>query len=840
MASETPMQKQYNELKQQYKDTVLLFRVGDFYEAFHDDAVLISKVLGITLTGKGKGEERYPMAGIPYHALPNYLPKLVQANVKVAIADQTEEAVPGKLVERKVTQVITSGTIIDEKSLDSSKNNFIASIYLENSKDSIKYYLAFVDLTVGTLRSFETTNINILKNEINKISPSELICLDRQSSGVREIFEGNITELNETYFNQIQNTQLLYSQLEVKSLRGFGIEDENTEIVALGSLVKYLIDCQKKELSHIKTIEKYNYSDFMQLDSSTIRNLELLYPLNTDGDINATLFSILNECKTAMGKRKLRQSIVNPLTNYEILKDRIESVEFFYNNPILNDDTRVALDLVYDIERIAGRIGLQVVSPRDLLSLASSLDNTLRILHLIKTEGELPVRLRFLSNIDYKERLLEVIGIINQSISENAPVSIIDGGIFQEGYNTEVDELRNLKNNSKQILAEIQKREIANTGISSLKISYNKVFGYYIEITNIHKDKVPPAYIRKQTLSNAERFITEELKELETKILSSEEKLIKLENQLFIELRENISKYLVNILEISKNIAEVDMVSNLGFIARKNKYCKPIINGSSQSFIEIQNGRHPIVENLVDEFIPNSSTFSTDQIVHILTGPNMSGKSTYIRQVAIIALMAQIGSYVPADSYNASIIDRIFTRVGASDNLARGQSTFLVEMIETANILNNATNKSLVILDEVGRGTSTYDGVAIAWSIVDYIIKQIECLTLFATHYHELISLEKIHKKVINFNVEVSEDNKTNSIIFKHRIIEGGTNKSYGVHVAKLAGVPEEVVKEALNILNKFENSTEEKKVDKSSTSKNNGNGISRPKQIHPEQLDLL
>ncbi len=828
----TPMQSQYNKLKNEYNDAILLFRLGDFYEAFYEDAETLSKVLGITLTGRGKGEARYAMAGIPHHSLHNYLPKLVENGLKIAIADQMEDATPGKLVERSVTQVITAGTITDEKSLDSSKNNFIASIFVTCNKNNEfeHFYLSYADISTGELNLFETKNIAELKNEIIKISPAEILVQDFLKSELEKAIDVRF-ELVQNAHNHQQNLDLIKDQLNVKSLKGFGINEESDSITSIAELLNYIKNYQKKSLKHIQKINRYNYSNYMQLDESTIKNLELLFPLNSFSKDSATVFSVLNHCQTSMGTRFLRRIMLNPLINKEQLTERLDSVEFFLDNPIATDEIRELLSSILDLERIVGRIGMGSCNPKDLIALKYGLTNILKIKQQLK-EQKITKRIKKLLNILSDKAISEIIHLIEESLDDDAPAVISDGNIIKEGFNAKIDEIRDFKNNSKNILTQIQARESARTNIPSLKISFNKIFGYYIEITKTNLQKVPNDYIRKQTLANAERFITEELKQVEEKILTSEEKLMELEKIMFYEIVNKVSKYLNEILDFANAVAELDLLSNFGFIARKFTFTKPIITDENK--IEILNGRHIVVESINNKFVPNSTEFNKKSSIHILTGPNMSGKSTYIRQVALIVYLAQVGCFVPAEKLEFNLTDRIFTRVGASDNLAKGESTFMVEMSEVANILNNATKNSLIILDEVGRGTSTYDGVAIAWSIIEYIDSKLKAKTLFATHYHELTTLEKSQNSVKNFHVEVIE--KNNQIEFMYKIKEGGTDKSYGVHVAKIAGVPAEVTENANKILKNFES-------DQSIKNKSNNkpkNQLKTPKKIHPEQLTLV
>ncbi len=825
----TPMQEQYNRIKHEYGDAIVLFRLGDFYEAFDEDAVSISKILGITLTGRGKNETRRPMAGIPHHALPNYLPKLIEANLKIAIADQMEEPVAGKLVERQVTKLITPGTILDENSLDSSKNNYIASVFF----DEKNICLTYCDLSTGELKTFETNSAAAFKIELNKIAPAEVIILEKQKEKLNEMTDFFLEAVEDKNSDYKKNYELLTKQFGTSNLKGFGIENNEGIITSAGILIQYLIDCQKTELNHIKDIKIYNYSDFMHLDMETIRNLELVFPMNNSGQ-DSTLFYFLNGCETSMGKRKLRNWIINPLINKEMLEDRIESVDYFFENPIITSELKENLSNIIDLERVAGKIGVGSANPKDLYALKLSLRFVFEFFKNLKEiDTKLPTRIEHLVNqseqleVEIQKNIIE---LIEKSIKEDPPAIISEGGIINDQYNHEVDELREIRTNARSILAKMQQEEIVKTSIPSLKISYNNVFGYYIEVTRTHLDKVPDSYIRKQTLANAERFITEELKVLEEKILSAQDNLLRLESELYKNIIGEISKHLEVLLGLADLVSEIDVLSNFGYISRKYQYCKPHLVDSD--ILNIENGRHPVVERLISSFTPNSTKFDKNSKIHILTGPNMSGKSTYIRQTALIVLMAQIGCFVPADKCELSIINRIFTRVGASDNLSRGESTFMVEMNETANILNNADSKSLIILDEVGRGTSTYDGVAIAWSIIEYISKHLKSKTLFATHYHELTELENRMNSIKNYNVEVLEDN--GEIMFKHKIIEGSANKSYGVHVAMIAGVPKEVVTRANEILKNFEN------PDNNKQTKDKKNSPTTPKKIHPEQLGLI
>ncbi len=837
----TPMQEQYQKIKSEYKDYIVLFRLGDFFEAFNDDAVSISKVLGITLTGRGTGEARYPMAGIPHHALKNYLPKLVEAGLKVAIADQVEEASAGKLVDRQITKIITPGTVIDENSLDSSKNNYIAGIFISENKDTYLFNLVYADLTTGLFRAFQTKNANILKAELHKINPSEVIIKEDQRSKIEIIYKNRLEPADSSYFNESESSQILKDQFQVSNFKGFGIDEKKDLINLAGSLVKYLKETQKTNIKHLKSIKLYDYSDHMQLDQETIRNLELIFP-QSGMDFSATVYNALNTCESAMGKRKLRHWILQPLINKEIIEQRLSTVEFFYQDKMFNSDIKDKLSQMSDLERIAGRIGVSSANPKDLVALKYTLNSTLNLIASLGSRDKSSERIKYFLSLfnqsgKYFEIISLVIKLIDDSILETAPANFNEGGVIKDQYSPKVQELRNLQKNAKQILAEIQQKEIQSTGISSLKISFNQVFGYYIEVTKVHMDKVPGHYVRKQTLANAERYITEELKELESKILSAETELLKLEAEIFLNIREKISEYAKDLIEVGDILAEIDVLSNFGFISREYEYVKPQVSNGNK--LVIKDGRHLVVERIVRNFIPNNVEFSEKSTIHLLTGPNMSGKSTYIRQVALIVLIAQIGCFVPASTMEWSIVDRVFTRVGASDNLSRGESTFMVEMNETANILNNATDKSLIILDEVGRGTSTYDGVAIAWSVVEFIARNLKAKTLFATHYHELTELEGSFEFIKNYNVAVSD--KDGEITFQHQIVKGATNRSYGVHVAKLAGIPDEVINRANEILSGFENKSEsESKIKNENSVSSKTQKPKTPKKIHPEQLGLM
>lgn len=836
------MQEQYDRIRGEYPDALILFRLGDFYEVFENDAVKASQILGITLTSRGKGEGAKKMAGVPHHALKNYLPKLIEAGFKVAIADQVEEPKPGKLVERQVTKIITPGTVLDESSLDGSKHNFIASVYrLESSKQNT-YSVSYADISTGTLVGFEVATKSALLNELEKLSLSELVI----SETLYDMFERSclarrieVRPLDE-YMVSL-NYDVLTEHFGTKNLKGFGLEDREGLIVATGRLVAYAKETQKNDLAHMRGFTLLQQGSTMNLDFETVRNLELLQPL-LEQNTKYSLLGTLDQCMTPMGKRLMRLRIVRPSLDKTELERRYDFVDKFVLSPITLSNVRDSLKGISDIERITARIASGSAHAKELMALAHNLNAGKEIIR--KVQGEFSLNLAEASLLDSMGKVSES---ITKTLKDEPSVLLSEGNLIREGFDPEVDELRTLRNNISNVLKDLQHRESEQTGIPSLKVSFNKVFGYYIEVTRTHSDKVPAHFVRKQTLANAERYITDELKQLEEKILKSEESLITLERNLFLELRDSLLPSITEFLKFAKVISEIDVHTSFAFTAREFRYTRPEIVTDQE--IVIKNGRHPVVERLVSEFIPNSTNFDSDGLVHILTGPNMAGKSTYIRQVALITLMAQIGSFVPAEEMTFGIVDRIFTRVGASDNLAKGESTFMVEMQETANILNNATDKSLVILDEVGRGTSTYDGVAIAWSVVEHLLEEISCKALFATHYHELTAIPESHSAASNFNVAVKDDE--NGIVFLHKIKEGGTSKSYGVHVAGLAGVPETVVNRANEILKGFESVSAETGNDASklASKENKDDGESRntkksvpraPKKMHPEQLGLI
>jgi len=798
MAEVTPMLKQYRAIKDQHQDCILFFRLGDFYEMFGPDALEASKILNITLTARGKGTpNEVPMCGIPYHAADGYIAKLTKAGKKVAICEQlTDPALPG-IVERDVIRIITPGTTLDNNILENKRNNYLVSLV---NRDNL-WGLAFVDLTTGEFKLGEIRKLDDLINELGRIMPSEIIITPDLNENLALTTKlKNFSNLNLFYpaiFNSAPET--LLEHFKVKSLQSFGIEKSLAGIEAAGNLVNYLKDTQKTSLEHINKISLYNISDYMILDEATIRNLELLYTYQFF-EQKGSLISILDQTQTGMGGRLLRNWLLHPLINAEKIQARLDAVSEFYSNMDLREALKSELKNMSDIERLIGRLGCKRANARDLVNLKNSLLQIPQIRAIIKNCDSKLLK----DSYKYLDEHKEVVDLIQKSISEDPPLIITDGGMIADGYNAELDELRKISTSGKDWLKDLQTREIQRSGISTLKVKFNKIFGYYIEVTNSNLNQVPTDYTRKQTLVNAERFITPELKEYEQKVLGAQEKIVEIEQRLFWEIRDQVAKHFEAIQATAQILAQLDVLLNFANLALLNNYVKPEINDGGE--IIIKNGRHPVIEKMLIEesYVPNDGLFNhEDHQLILLTGPNMSGKSSYLRQTALIILLAQIGCFVPAESAKIGIVDRIFTRVGASDNLIRGQSTFMVEMQEAANILNNATSKSFIVLDELGRGTSTFDGVSIAWAIVEFIYKNIKAKTLFATHYHELIDLVEKLDKAKNYCVTVKETDT--GVIFLRKVMPGGIDRSYGIEVAKLAGLPKALTDRAYEILAELE-----------------------------------
>ncbi len=801
MAELTPMMKQYMETKAQYQDCILFYRLGDFYEMFFDDALTASRELEITLTGKNCGqEERAPMCGVPYHAVESYLNKLVSKGYKVAICEQVEDPKTAKgIVKRDVVRIVTPGTNLDTQALDETRNNYIMCIvYIAD-----RYGVSVSDITTGDYFVTEIPDSAKLMDEIYRFSPSEIICNEAfymsgmDLDGMKDRLGITIYSLDSWYFDDDVCRQKLLEHFQVTSFAGLGLADYDCGIISAGALLQYLLETQKNSLSNLTHITPYAAGKYMMLDSSTRRNLELCETLR-EKQKRGSLLWVLDKTKTAMGARTLRKYVEQPLIDKNEIEKRLDAVAELKDSAISREEIREYLSPVYDLERLITRIAYGTANPRDLTAFRSSLEMLPHIRYILEE-----MQSELLKNIhDDMDPLEDLCTLVKDAIREEPPIAMKEGNIIRDGYNEEVDKLRRAKSDGKEWLAKLENDEKEKTGIKNLRIKYNKVFGYYLEVTNSYKDMVPDYYTRKQTLANAERYITPELKELEDMILGAEDKLYALEYEIYSQVRDTIAGEVERIQKTAKAVAALDAFASLAVVAERNNYTRPKIN--EKGIIDIKDGRHPVVERMIpnDMFIAND-TYLDDKKhrISIITGPNMAGKSTYMRQTALIALMAQIGSFVPAKSANIGLSDRIFTRVGASDDLASGQSTFMVEMTEVANILRNATSKSLLILDEIGRGTSTFDGLSIAWAVVEYISdsRLLGAKTLFATHYHELTELEGKISNVNNYCIAVKE--KGDDIVFLRKIVKGGADKSYGIQVAKLAGVPDLVIERAKEIV---------------------------------------
>lgn len=797
----TPLMQQYVQIKEQYKDCILFYRLGDFYEMFFEDAHVCSKELEITLTGKNVGqEERAPMCGIPYHAVDSYLSKLVSRGYRVAICEQVEDPKLAKgLVKREVIRIVTPGTNLNTQVLDETKNNYLmAVVYTTNA-----YGISIVDITTGDYYVTEVDNDRKLTDEIYKWSPSEIICNDSffvSGIDIEALKASNnlvFTPLEPWYFDDDMCIRALKEHFNVSTLDGLGLKDYTIGTIAAGCIMQFLQETQKNSLPHITKITPYTYDKFMLLDSSTVRNLELIETMR-EKQKRGSLLWVLDKTKTAMGARLLRSYIEQPLIDLNMINDRLDAVLALKDNMISREEIREYLNPVYDLERLMSKISYKSANPRDLIAFGSSLSMLPQIKFLMQSfEGTLLKEI-----YEELDTLEDIAKLIDEAIVEEPPINVREGGMIKTGYNEEVDRLRKAKTEGKDWLMDLETKEREATGIKNLKIKYNRVFGYYLEVTNSYQNLVPETWIRKQTLANAERYTTKELKDLEDIILGAEDKLFTLEYDLFSEVRDKIALEVRRIQATAKAIAKLDVYTSLAVVAEQNNYVKPDMNCNGT--ISIKNGRHPVVERMIshDMFVANDTLLDNkNNRVSIITGPNMAGKSTYMRQTALIVLMAQIGSFIPADSAQIGIVDRIFTRVGASDDLASGQSTFMVEMTEVANILRNATKDSLLILDEIGRGTSTFDGLSIAWAVVEHICNTsvLGAKTLFATHYHELTELEGRLEGVTNYCIAVKEQGE--DIVFLRKIVKGGADKSYGIQVAKLAGVPQSVLKRASEIV---------------------------------------
>ena len=836
MAELTPMMQQYVETKKEYQDCILFYRLGDFYEMFYEDALTASRELEITLTGKSCGqEEKAPMCGVPYHAVDSYLNKLVSKGYKVAICEQVENPRETRgIVKREVIRIVTPGTNLNIQSLDDSRNNYLICISYFPGRIGV----SVADVTTGDYYLTEVEDMRKLQDEINKYAPSEIICNEAfLVSGfdleiIKNQLDVTVYSLGSHYFDEEVCRKRLLSHFHMTSLSGLGISDFPVGIIAAGALLQYLYETQKTSLEHFTHLYPYLTSKYMLLDSSTRRNLELTETLR-EKHKKGSLLGVLDRTKTAMGGRLLRKFIEQPLIDKAAIEERLDAVENLCRNSILRDELREYLSPVYDLERLLGKVSYRTANPRDLIALRTSL-SILPSIKLILQDAEAEKLIELRERLD---DLSDLFKLIDSSIIEDPPVAIREGGIIKEGFHESVDELRKAKTEGKNWLAKLEREDRERTGIKNLRIRYNKVFGYYFEVTNSYQDLVPEDYIRKQTLANAERYTTPKLKELEDTILNAEDKLYSLEYDIFCEVRDKIASQIERIQQTAKAVASLDVFAALSYVAEQNHYVRPSLN--EKGLINIRAGRHPVVEQMLRQemFIANDTYLdSKKHCIAVITGPNMAGKSTYMRQTALIVLMAQIGSFVPVEKADIGIVDRIFTRVGASDDLASGQSTFMVEMNEVANILRNATPDSLLVLDEIGRGTSTFDGLSIAWAVIEHISnrKLLGAKTLFATHYHELTELEGKMDNVNNYCIAVKE--KGDDIVFLRKIIKGGADKSYGIQVARLAGVPELVIDRAGEIVKQLSDNDITDKVQQIAI---NNSTQDKKKPVRYDEVDL-
>lgn len=836
MAELTPMMQKYLETKEEYKDCILFYRLGDFYEMFFEDALTASKELEITLTGKSCGlEERAPMCGVPFHAAESYITRLVAKGYKVAICEQVEDPKQAKgLVKREVTKIVTPGTNLSAQALEESRNNYLISIayFAENIGISI------ADATTGDYYVTEVSDLKKLQDEINKYDPTEIICNEAffvsgfPIEDLRTRLHITINALSAHIFDEESCRKILHRHFKVNSLIGLGIEDFAAGMIAAGALLQYLYDTQKTSLTHFTHITPYIPSKYMLLDSSSRRNLELTETLR-EKQKKGSLLGVLDKTKTAMGGRMLRSFIEQPLIDLEEITERLDFVEELNGKATNRDEMREYLNAIYDLERLMGRISFKTANPRDLLAFKNSLEYLPAMKESLK-DFESCLSEKIQEDLD---SLQDIYTLISMSIVDEPPISIREGNMIRDGFSEEIDTLKKAKTEGKNWLAQLEETDRERTGIKNLKVKYNKVFGYYFEVTNSFKNLVPEDYIRKQTLANAERYTTPQLKELEDTILNAEDKLCGLEYDIFCEIRDSIGAEIDRIQKTAKAIAKLDVFASLSLVAERNHYVRPKLN--QKGILDIKDGRHPVVEQMIPSgtFVTNDTYLDNHKrCVSIITGPNMAGKSTYMRQTALIVLMAQIGAFVPAKMANIGIVDRIFTRVGASDDLASGQSTFMVEMNEVANILRNATANSLLVLDEIGRGTSTYDGLSIAWAVIEHISnkKLLGAKTLFATHYHELTELEGKIESVNNYCIAVKE--KGDDIVFLRKIVKGGADKSYGIQVAKLAGVPDLVIDRAKEIAAQLSDNDITESIQKIDVSiaKNQ-----KKKTVHLDEVDL-
>ncbi|WP_455036305.1 DNA mismatch repair protein MutS [Leptotrichia massiliensis] len=800
--ADTPLMKQYKEIKSNFEDSILFFRLGDFYEMFFEDAVKASRELGLTLTSRNKEKNvDIPLAGVPFHSADSYITKLVSKGYKVAICEQTEDPKMAKgIVKREVVKIITPGTVVDVEALDAKSNNYLMSILkIEN-----KLGIAYIDITTGEFKVTEVEKDDDfvkLFNEINKIEPKEVLVTEDFYGEIKEKLDDFLQKNDSvvTFVNKVRDSaKYLMDYFEIVSLESYGIKDKKGIIGAAAMALDYAATMQVEHELTVEKIEFVNISNYAEINAITSRNLELLKN-QREKTVYGSLLWVLDECKTSMGTRLLKRFINNPLLNVDKIRKRQEDVQYFIDNILIREDLREKLEDIYDLERLLGKIIFGSENGKDLTALKKTIKSAVEIMKILENTD-------FFKDID-ANILFECYKIIDDSINEDAPFSVREGGIIKSGYNAELDEIRNIMNSGKDFLLDIEQREREATGIRNMKIKFNKVFGYFIEITKANLDMVPEHYIRKQTLSNSERYITPELKKYEDTIINSKAKIEDLEYHLFKEISGKLKEHRKILSELAERLAYIDVMVSFAVSAIENDYAKPEMN--EEYAFEIGGGRHPVVEKLIGrtDYVSNDTVFTEKESFVVLTGPNMSGKSTYMKQIALISIMAQIGSFVPAKKANLSVIDKYLTRIGASDDILTGQSTFMVEMSEVSNILNNATEKSLIILDEVGRGTSTTDGVSIATAISMYIHDKIGAKTVFATHYHELTDLENKFAHIVNYRIEVDE--KQGKVMFLRNIVKGGADKSYGIEVAKLAGLPKEILIESRKILKRLEQKKE-------------------------------
>ena len=796
--SETPLMKQYNSIKSKHPDALLLFRVGDFYETFGKDAITASNVLGITLTARNNGSSKIELAGFPHHSIGTYLPKLVKAGHRVAVCDQLEQPTKGKkIVKRGVTELVTPGIALSDQILDSKGNNFLAAVSFRKEKAGV----AFLDISTGEFYVGQG-DVNYISKLVNDFSPSEILYSRNKDSFFQDNFQSKAYtfRLDDWVFQNDFALEKLNIQFGTKSLKGFGISNMDLAIVAAGAVLHYITTAEHHHTSHVANIQRIEKGKHLWMDDFTVSNLELIYSTNHNGH---TLVEVLDQTSTAMGARLLKKWLLFPLISAEKIRDRLEMVEFFISDSELFEFIKSQFKEIGDLERMSSRLAVLKTSPRELNQLKKSLQSIIPVKEKLLSLNQ--KQLNFWAN-NLKDNS-KTIQKIEEVLHEDAPIAVGKGQVVIDGFHNELDELRNILSDAKSVLLDIQKREIEKTGIPSLKIAFNNVFGYFIEVRNTHKDKVPEQWIRKQTLTSAERYVTEELKIYEEKILGAEEKILKLESEIFSQLIEDVLPNIEDIVFNAKYIAYLDVIQGLAHVSKINNYSKPIITDGLQ--IDIKDGRHPVIEQFLpvgEAYIPNDIFLDNKlQQIMMITGPNMSGKSALLRQTALILIMAQIGCFVPAKSADIGVIDKLFTRVGANDNISSGESTFMVEMNETSSIMNNISSRSLILLDEIGRGTSTYDGISIAWSIAEFLHEnpKFQPKTMFATHYHELNNMTKTFNRIKNYNVSVKEIDK--KIHFIRKLIAGGSEHSFGIHVAKVAGMPQKIISKAEKILKNLE-----------------------------------